>query len=63
MSAEKHTHEGTKLGVDAWLETKEKDVDADSFGSAARILAGEEPLDPEGELEDWHTQHKHTEHK
>jgi|GEM_PF-3098370 len=49
MTAEKHTHEGahthTHLGVDAWLETKDEDASSEGFTSAARILAGEEPID------------------
>lgn len=33
------------LGVDAWVDTPEGDESTDGYVPAARILAGEEPLD------------------
>lgn len=51
MATEKNNvpaHE-THLGVDAWLETSEAEETSDGFMSAARILAGEDPVDPEQE--------------
>lgn len=49
MTAHKHKEhsEGTHLGVDAWAETESVEETKDGYVPAARILAGEEPLDSE----------------
>ena len=49
MSAHKHKEvaEGTHFGVDAWVETESVEEAKDGFVPAARILAGEEPLESE----------------